>query len=230
MEKLKMIMESKYLKPGISILSVLFVIFSISTNNGYLIVFSLIVLVVVLERVDFLNFDQAYRKKRISNRVRYRVQHCELEVLVYSTKFRYFIEKKHPMDELLDIDYKASYKRHYIRASIDEEAFIYHEEALFPTRKIPVVNMFQGFVVDFELTVNYKEKFTINHPLLNERYPKNFVYTNRKLLQVYIPNRRFIEQITETDNVEEKINELTSSIKEIIQFKKEFLITYKEDK
>ena len=170
-----------------------------------------------------------HHRRTLSGRIRYRIHHCDLEVLVYSSRIKRFVEKSHPMDELFDINYQGSYKRHYIKASIDEEAFIYHEEILFPTRRIPVTNPFHGFVVEFELKHSLNKKFTINHPLLDDIYPKNFVYTNGKMMRVYIPNRRFVGEISKHDNIEDEINDLTNNIKHIIEFKKEFLSQYKED-
>ena len=48
-------------------------------------------------------------------------------------------------------------------------------------------------------------------------------------MRVYVSNRRLIEEITEKDDMEKEIKVLTDNIWEIIKFKNEFLMTYKEE-
>ena len=208
---------------------IVLVIVSITIQNPILIMISIVLFWVIIKVLLPKGLSNRYRVKALNNRVRYRIHHCDLEVFTYSSRVHHFDEIEHPLDEMYSIDYKHSIKRHTIKASLNEEPFLYHEETLFPKKKIPVTNMFQGYVVEFTVKKQLPKKLTLKHPFLASNYPGSYVYTNGKMLRVYIPNARHIEEIGKQDDIQEKINNLTKEIKEIILFKKEFLMTYKEE-
>jgi hypothetical protein len=229
-------MERSKRKQILSIIFSILLVFTLATlivgiviNNGLVILITLILTIIYIEYLSPIGIDRKYYRNQVSSKVRYRIHHCDLEVLTYSSRHKKFEEKNHPMDELYDIDYKQSYMRHFIKASLGEEAFVYHEEALFTVKKTPFIETYNGYVIEFELRNPMPKKFTIDHPLLIEKYPSNYVYTNGKMMRVYIPNRRFISQLSKNDDVEEEIKKLSNSIYEIIEFKKEYMNTYKEE-
>jgi hypothetical protein len=211
------------------LLMVFGVIVFFSIGNTALGVICLSIFVYVFLRLSPVEMAKV-KVKRVSSRVRYRIHHCDLELSVYSSKFHLFIEKIHPLDQEMSIDFRASYKRHYIKASLDEDAFIYHEEVLVPMKKSPVTDMFKGIVVEFELAKSISKELYINHPLFNDKYPRNYIYLNGKKMAVYIESTRFVEQAIKDDKIEENIKELITNLREIIQLKNEFLVTYEEEK
>ena len=178
---------------------------------------------------DINKLSRYNRTTKMDSKLRYLINHCDVEILSYSSKTLDFEEKNHPLEALNDIDYHMSYKRHYIKGSDNEFEFVYHEEVLFPPMQIPVKNMFKGFVLEFDTLLDMEERVFKNHHLLKEMFEVSYIYVINHKISFYIPQECYIENALKNKEYKEEVSKMVLSIKKLIKIKKELETVLKEE-
>lgn len=204
------------------ITSIIAFIVGLVISHDWLIVLSSVIFIASFGHLVPQNI---YRKDqtKVDNKIRYRINHSELEVKSYSSKLGKFDECNHPLEEVMEIDYKMSYKRHKLIASYNELPFVYEEEYLFPLHNVTKDAIKKYSVITFKAETRESKELLVSPKLFSERYELCYLYKGITETKVYIEGVHYIsDYLNEDIEIQKKqIGVLIEEIKQVIKINQE---------
>lgn len=202
------------------IVSILGVFIGYTSGYSFILGVSAGLAFIILTKLNKGNFVTKIKTQKSEFLVREQLNDSSLEIISYSSNAESFSNMEHPLEELNSIDYSLSVQRQFVRGSIDDIAFAYHEEVLYAPKQIPVKNMFNGVVIEFDTDLKMPNKMERNNELLQDIYTVSYVYISNTNITFYIPIEGYLEKAFATREYKEEVllmEELIGKLKKIYQ-------------